>query len=329
MLLWQTLAPGSLFSMMAAVQAATSRAQLALANFRDAVVVLGYWRSGTTLLHELLCLDKRYTYPTTHACMNPHHFLFTEASALASGGAAAQRPMDEMEVRAGSPQEDEFALLSLGARSPYEALLVPAILPEALKLTDPRDLSAQDEARWREVFRGFLAGVSVRGGGRPMMLKSPTHGARVATLRELLPEARYIVILRDPITNFESVVRMWRRMFETYALEPSPGDEIIREAVLADRPRFDAKLAAGTNGLPENRFMTIRYEDLVANPVEIIERFYRQLKLGDFATVRDALVQETTRRRDYRAKSSLPSDSWRQRIDKEWASVLENYAAVI
>jgi len=44
--------------------------------------------------------------------------------------------MDEMEVRPGSPQEDEFALLSLGARSPYEALLVPAILPESLKLTD-------------------------------------------------------------------------------------------------------------------------------------------------------------------------------------------------
>jgi len=82
MLLWQTLVPGSIFSSMAAMQATLSRAQLASANFRDAVVVLGYWRSGTTLLHELLCLDKRYTYPTTHACMNPHHFLFSEASAL-------------------------------------------------------------------------------------------------------------------------------------------------------------------------------------------------------------------------------------------------------
>src|SRR5215472_9552337 len=36
----------------------------------------GVLASGTMLLHELLCLDGRYTYPTTHACMNPHHFLF-------------------------------------------------------------------------------------------------------------------------------------------------------------------------------------------------------------------------------------------------------------
>ena len=77
MLLWQTLAPGSLFSAMAGMQETLSRQQLAQANYRNAVVVLGYWRSGTTLLHELLCLDARYTYPTTHACMNPHHFLFT------------------------------------------------------------------------------------------------------------------------------------------------------------------------------------------------------------------------------------------------------------
>lgn len=131
LLLWQTLVPGSLFSILDALQQKVSAAQLAKANLRDAVVVLGYWRSGTTLLHELMCLDPRYTFPTTHACMNPHHFLFTEASTLASGGASAQRPMDDMVVQSGSPQEDEFALLSLGARSPYEALLIPSVLCEA------------------------------------------------------------------------------------------------------------------------------------------------------------------------------------------------------
>ena len=259
-LLWQTLGPGSVLSLLAGMQQSVSRDQLAKADFRDAVVVLGYWRSGTTLLHELLCLDTRFTYPTTHACMNPHHFQFSEASALAQKDSSTQRPMDEMEVRPSSPQEDEFALLSLGARSPYEALLIPVILPEALKLTDPHDLSPQDDKRWREVFLSFLAGVSVRGAGRPMILKSPTHGARVDTLRELLPDARYILIVRDPMTSFESVVRMWRKMFEMYALEPIPPDDTIREAVLTDRPRFEAKLAAGTRDLGANRFVTITYE---------------------------------------------------------------------
>lgn len=328
MLLWQTLVPGSLFSLWSGLQRAVHASQLAKPNLRDSVMILGYWRSGTTLLHELLCLDTRYTYPTTHACMNPHHFLLTEASVLARGGPSTTRPMDEMEVRSASPQEDEFALFCLGARSPYEALVIPKILREALKLSDPRDLSPQENQHWREIFLTFLAGVSVRGNGRPMILKSPTHGFRVATLRELLPDARYVLIVRNPLTSFESVVRMWRKMFESYALGPIPSDDEIREAVLADRPRFEAKLASSTHDLPQNRFVTIRYEWLVANPLRVIEELYGQLELLEFEPVRQALMDEIQRRREYKAKGSLPSEEWRRRIEKEWAPILEEYAAL-
>jgi len=230
-----------------------------------------------------------------------------------------------MLVRPGSPQEDEFALLSLGARSPYEALLVPRQLPQALKLADPRDLPAADQERWRSVFLSFLSGVSVRGSRRPLILKSPTHGFRVDTLRELLPDARFILIVRDPATHFESVIRMWRRMFETYSLGAIPSDDEIREAVLADRVRFEAKLTDGTGGLPENRFAVLTYESLVADPVGASEQLYRRLELGDFGPVRESIAAEAERRREYRAHSRPPDGIWRERINAEWASVFTRY----
>ena len=37
--------------------------------------MIGHWRSGTTLLHELLVLDPRHTFPDTYACFAPNHFL--------------------------------------------------------------------------------------------------------------------------------------------------------------------------------------------------------------------------------------------------------------
>src|SRR5207248_10716918 len=43
------------------------------------VFVVGHWRTGTTLLHELLVLDPRHTSPTTLRCFAPGHFLLTEA----------------------------------------------------------------------------------------------------------------------------------------------------------------------------------------------------------------------------------------------------------
>ena len=91
-----------------------------------------------------------------------------------------------------------------------------------------------------------------------------------------------------------------------YALRPIPPEDEIRESVLANRPHFEAKLAAGTRDLPMNRFVTITYESLVANPVAVIERLYQQLEMGEFRTFREAIVAETQRRSGYQAKGVLP-----------------------
>ena len=40
--------------------------------------IVGHWRTGTTLLHELLILDPRHTFPNYYQCLAPHHFLLTE-----------------------------------------------------------------------------------------------------------------------------------------------------------------------------------------------------------------------------------------------------------
>src|SRR6184192_2485303 len=39
--------------------------------------IIGHWRTGTTLLHELLILDPRHAFPTTYQCLEPNHFLLT------------------------------------------------------------------------------------------------------------------------------------------------------------------------------------------------------------------------------------------------------------
>jgi hypothetical protein len=121
---------------------------------------------------------------------------------------------------------------------------------------------------------------------------------------------------------------MWRKMFESYALGPLISDDEIREAVLADRPRFEAKLASATADLPNNRFMKISYESLIVRPVDAIERLYHRLELGEFGAIREPLAAETQRRKGYQAKGSLPSQLWRQRINEEWASILAQHASL-
>jgi hypothetical protein len=58
----------------------------------------------------------------------------------------------------------------------------------------------------------------------------------------------------------------------------------------------------------------------------VIERLYGQLELGDFEPAREAIVAETKRRSGYQVKASLPSEQWRQRINREWAAMLADHA---
>src|SRR5262245_5825925 len=44
----------------------------------DPIFIVGHWRTGTTLLHELLILDDRHTFPNTYQCLEPNHSLLTE-----------------------------------------------------------------------------------------------------------------------------------------------------------------------------------------------------------------------------------------------------------
>ncbi len=100
--------------------------------------VLGHWRSGTTLLHELLILDSRHTYPNTYECFAPLHFVWTEwfVPPLLRKLLPSTRPMDTMEAGWDRPQEDEFALANMGVPSPYLAWAFPQHGPVADEYLD-------------------------------------------------------------------------------------------------------------------------------------------------------------------------------------------------
>ena len=324
-LLAQRFVAGPLFSTLNWLQAAVTARQRRETSLAGCIVILGYWRSGTTLLHHYLSLDKRFGFASTYACMNPQHFVLTQAAALSRPPTLAHRPMDDLEISAASPQEDEFALLALGARSPYEALLAPSFLGPALRLADPSDLDEISCRHWCETFEYFLRGVSVAEGQRPLILKSPPHGYRVALLRRILPEARFVLIVRSPMHVYESAVRMWRALFEMYSLVAIPPEEQTRLAVLEDRPSFEAKLTSGLVGLPEDRLALIRYESLTRNPLETLEALYDRLKLGGFETVRESVAASVRQRGDYSARNALPPQIWRERLQTQWRSIFERY----
>ena len=115
-------------------------------------------RSGTTVLHHLLSLDPQFTYPNNYVCFAPHHFLLTEW--LLRDGfnwlAPFRRPTDTLPLGAQDPQEDEFALLGLGAASPYADIAFPQ---DGLRLADRlarEQVDHRQTRRWQKKMAWFV-----------------------------------------------------------------------------------------------------------------------------------------------------------------------------
>src|ERR1700676_4997764 len=173
------------------------------------IFVIGHWRSGTTLLHELLTLDSRFTFPKTYDCFAPNHFLISEwfARTILALLLPKQRPMDNMAVAWNLPQEHEFAICNMGLPSPYFTIAFPNRPPQYQEYFDLEHISSAEKARWKDGLLWFLKCISWRD-RKPIVLKSPPDTFRIKVLSEMFPGARFVHITRNPFAVFPSTVHL-------------------------------------------------------------------------------------------------------------------------
>lgn len=302
------------------------------------VFIIGHWRSGTTLLHELMVLDERYSSPSTFQCFAPHHFLITEwiFRRFFKWMLPGKRPMDNMAAGWDRPQEDEFALMNLGLHSPYRSIAFPRQDPMDLEYLDFEGVSEEDVRTWIDGLRGFLKSVSFTT-GRPLVIKSPTHTGRLAALAEAFPEARFIHVARDPRALFPSTFRLWHSLADVQGLQPPfrPEEGSEQDQLEQNRPKqyviqclkkmYDAFLPQ-REALPAQRMVCIRYEDLIADPVETLEHIYSSLRLSDFQTVRPVIDEWVkNEHRSYKTNKHQLSADDEQTIQQEWKHYFEAF----
>ncbi len=151
-------------TLLAMIQAVIFRRKLAEAELHGPpVFIVGNWRSGTTLLHELMVRDERLSSPSTFQCFAPCHFLVTEwfFRRFASWLLPGKRPMDNMAAGWDRPQEDEFALMNLGQPSPYRRIAFPNEPAVDMDYLDFDGVPEEGKQQWMTALRSFLLKVSI------------------------------------------------------------------------------------------------------------------------------------------------------------------------
>jgi omega-hydroxy-beta-dihydromenaquinone-9 sulfotransferase len=306
-------------SALAAIQRTLHKRRAPVA-LESPLFILGHWRSGTTFLHELLICDSRHSFANTYQCFAPHHFPLTERWLVPCIQALLpkHRPMDNMAAGWERPMEDEFALQNLGVPTPYISTMFPnrrEVYPDYLTL---RDLSPKQREQWKAALLGFCQRLA-RFDGRRLILKSPPHTARIRTLLELFPKAKFIHVSREPYALFRSSLDLWRTLNAEVGLQVVRKDEWLEDYVINTLRRMYDAYFDDRSLLPSRQLVEIKYEDLVRDPVPLLGEIYKRLELGDFSNAEIEVRRHLAEVGDYR-RNSHPGDDRRCRgIDREWA----------
>ncbi len=289
------------------------------------IFLLGHWRTGTTLLHELMICDPRFGYPTTIECMMPNHFLLTEYyfTTWFKFLISSSRPMDNMKAGFDRPQEDEFALSMFGVGSPYKTIAFPNNAPVDQEYLDLEGVPPTGLRSWKRAFKQFLRQITYKTGKR-LVLKSPPHTARVKVLKEMFPGAIFIHIVRDPYVVFPSTVNLWRTLYKSHGMQ-TPNYDGLEELVLTTFTRMYAKLEEGKKLLGPDQFYELRYEDLVKNPEAEMKKIYDHFKLGGYDDFLPRLREYLASVKGYETNKYQLTDEQKARIADRWGDVIRRY----
>ncbi|MCX6268662.1 MAG: sulfotransferase [Bacteroidetes bacterium] len=246
----------------------------------DPIFIIGHWRTGSTFLHQLLSLDPDLSAPTLFQVAVPDSFLvsYPYYRPVFKQVVSEHRPMDQVVIGMDEPQEDEYAIYRITSYSPLENLVFPKSHDYFLNHGSPFLPSGIHLVKWKNDVAGFFKKLYFKNRKR-IVSKNPFNSYRIKTLYEMFPNSRFINIVRHPNSVVPSTIHMWTILGRQNSLNSRASQPEFLQVVKFLKDLLGT-VEKARKDLPSGTMIQIRFEDLEASPVEVIQTVYRELGLS-------------------------------------------------
>lgn len=249
--------------------------------------IIGHWRTGTTLVHNLLARTPEAGFVSTYHAVFPNNlrskWLFKTFMSIFM---PKKRPGDNVKLAAGYPQEDEYALSNITYASYYHFFYFPSnyerYYREYIRFESFRN---EEIEQWKRLYKTMVIKASLNVKGARVILKNPANTGRIAQLIEIFPESPFLFIMRNPVLIYLSSRKFFRELLPTVCLEEFNPEE-VHDMVLDTCEKLLKDYIADRSLIAPDHLVEIKYEEFTENPLNQLQMIYNQFDLGDYSVVR-------------------------------------------
>ena len=282
---------------------------------KDPVFVLGFYRSGTSFLHEFLSQDDRFGYHTNFQMILPDIMLGSEKVLVPFLNTICrifnlQDPVHRIQMSFRYPGEEDGAMTtSLNPRGSALGWFFPKVMMEQFhKYVLFENIQESEMEGWKEDFIFLLKKVSLASKGKQLILKSPPHTARIKMLLSLFPNAKFIFIHRNPYDVYASNKRFWKVTNRIYALGSTRSVD-FNNIILDTYAKIMQQYLLEKDLIPEGNLIEVPYQEFIKRPMEYMENIYETLQLNDFSYCKPIMQKYIEGQKTFiRLKHELPPE---------------------
>lgn len=289
------------------------------------IFILGHWRSGTTLLHNLLCQDQNAAFITTYQSIFPHNmhskWLFKN---FVHWKIPDKRPTDDMDLGVNLPQEDDFAMANITPAF-YDFFFFPdqylSTYEKHVRFTENGD---ENKQAWLEGYDYLIRKALYNRKGKFPILKNPANTARFTGILEKYPDAKFIHIYRNPLTVYLSTKKFFLSLFPSVQLQKTTPEQITNIVFkyygLVMRDYLDQR-----NLIPEESLYEISFEDFEKEPFAFLEEIYKKFDIDDWPKAATYIKAYYKEQDGYQKNVYKISQEELNRVQTEWGFAFEAF----
>ena len=284
------------------------------------IFIIGHWRSGTTFLHYLMGQDPNLAYVSTMETMAPHVFLTNERllRGVLARSLPDKRPMDNLEMKADLPYEDEYALANLCPYSFYHGWYFPRNIDYYFdKYVLFNGVSSSIINKWGQYYTMFLKKIAYKHDGKRILLKSLVNTAKIRELLKLFPDAQFIHIYRNPYDVYMSTWKLYEKILPIFSFQHINRQK-FDQSILSMYKELYMRYFEEKQLIPKGNLIELSYEEFIKNPLESLKHLYGSLRLEGFAEAKPVFQLYIKQHENYKKNNYTIDDTVRNKIYRAW-----------